>query len=218
MAVSTAEQAQRSAGVDVIEVDNPATGELVGSVPKLSPEQVAELVAKARAAQPAWEALGFDARARIFRRAKQWMITNRERMAQTIISETGKTYEDAGLEIPKSPGQFPFKHYRTPPSRAEVLPGFRAIYVFGDPRDCVASLFRRDLQPGRRPGICTVSRSIPRSGLPLPSHTARLAGGLSAKTSLDRINRMSVTMISLPTSCLSCPIISEGIHVNVTGT
>ena len=88
-----------TAAADLIEVTNPATGEVAGTVPKLSPEQVADMVARARAAQPAWEALGFRERARIFQRAKQWMLDNRERMAQTIISETGKTYEDAGLEI-----------------------------------------------------------------------------------------------------------------------
>ena len=120
MAIATKSRTRkRSAdgkGADLIEVTNPATGELAGTVPKLSPEQVTELVARARAAQPAWEALGFAERSRIFKRAKQWLLENRDRMAQTIISETGKTYEDAGLEISVAIESFGYwaknaKHY-----------------------------------------------------------------------------------------------------------
>jgi acyl-CoA reductase-like NAD-dependent aldehyde dehydrogenase len=96
---STTDRANASSAADLIEVTNPATGEVVGTVPRLSPEQVADLVARAGGAQPAWEALGFGERSRIFKRAKQWLLDNRERVAQTIIGETGKTDEDAGLEI-----------------------------------------------------------------------------------------------------------------------
>jgi acyl-CoA reductase-like NAD-dependent aldehyde dehydrogenase len=80
-----------------IPVENPATGEVIGTVPNRSPAEVAEIVARARAAQPAWEALGFAGRGRILRRAQQWVIDNSDRLIRTIISETGKTYEDAQL-------------------------------------------------------------------------------------------------------------------------
>ncbi|HEX2086827.1 MAG TPA: aldehyde dehydrogenase family protein, partial [Solirubrobacteraceae bacterium] len=80
-----------------IVVTNPATGREVGRVPELSAEQVAELARRARAAQPGWEALGFEGRARIMLRAQKWVLDNRERVIQTIVSETGKTYEDAQL-------------------------------------------------------------------------------------------------------------------------
>ena len=43
-------------------------------------EQVAELVARARAAQPGWEALGFEGRGRILRRAQKWVVDNAERV------------------------------------------------------------------------------------------------------------------------------------------
>ena len=52
---------------------------------------------RGRAAQPAWEALGFDGRARILRRAQKWTTDNAERIAKTIVAESGKTYEDALL-------------------------------------------------------------------------------------------------------------------------
>ena len=85
-----------SAGAE-IEVENPATGRVVGTVPDLTAEQVKEIVAKARAAQPGWEALGFAGRARIMRRAQKWLLDNAQRVIETIVSETGKTYEDAQL-------------------------------------------------------------------------------------------------------------------------
>ena len=84
-------------GDGAIQVENPATGEVIGTVPNRSADEVAEIVARARAAQPAWEALGFAGRARILRRAQKWVVDNSERLIETIVSETGKTYEDAQL-------------------------------------------------------------------------------------------------------------------------
>jgi acyl-CoA reductase-like NAD-dependent aldehyde dehydrogenase len=78
-----------------IPVENPATGQIVASVPDLDAAAVAELAARARAAQPNWEAFGFEARGRILLRAQKWLIDNAERVIETITSETGKTYEDA---------------------------------------------------------------------------------------------------------------------------
>jgi acyl-CoA reductase-like NAD-dependent aldehyde dehydrogenase len=78
-----------------ISVENPATGEIAGSVPDLGPEVVAEMAARARAAQPQWEAYGFEGRARVLKRAQKWLMDNSERVVATIVSETGKTYEDA---------------------------------------------------------------------------------------------------------------------------
>src|SRR3954454_24839157 len=80
-----------------IEVVNPATGEVISKVPDMSADQVRELVAKARAAQPAWEALGFEGRGRVLLRAQKWLLDNSERVIETIMSETGKTVEDAQL-------------------------------------------------------------------------------------------------------------------------
>ncbi|HEX7300726.1 MAG TPA: aldehyde dehydrogenase family protein [Solirubrobacteraceae bacterium] len=78
-----------------IAVENPATGEVIAHVPDLTADEVAELARGARAAQPAWEALGYEGRGRILRRAQKWMVDNAGRVIQTIVSETGKAYEDA---------------------------------------------------------------------------------------------------------------------------
>jgi acyl-CoA reductase-like NAD-dependent aldehyde dehydrogenase len=92
-----------------IPVENPATGETVATVPDLAPEAVAEMAARARAAQPGWEAFGFDGRARVLLRAQKWLMDNAEQVVSTIVSETGKTYEDATFaEISYGGGAFGF--------------------------------------------------------------------------------------------------------------
>jgi acyl-CoA reductase-like NAD-dependent aldehyde dehydrogenase len=82
---------------DGIPVENPATGETIATVPDLSAEQVAEMAARGRAAQPEWEAYGYEGRARVLLRAQKWLMDNADRVVETICSETGKTFEDANL-------------------------------------------------------------------------------------------------------------------------
>ena len=59
----------------------------------------------------------------------------------------------AGVDLPTSPGQWPFKHGRTPPPATDVPEGYRVLYLLGDPRDAVCSVFRRDLQLGHFGGL-----------------------------------------------------------------
>jgi acyl-CoA reductase-like NAD-dependent aldehyde dehydrogenase len=81
----------------MIEVRNPATGELLATVPALDAPALEALAARARAAQPQWAKLGFDGRARVLRRMQRWLLDNADRVIETIVSETGKAYEDAQL-------------------------------------------------------------------------------------------------------------------------
>jgi len=80
-----------------IPVENPATGEIVATVPDLGADAVADMARRGRAAQPDWEAHGFDGRARVLLRAQKWLMDNSEQVIATIVSETGKTFEDASL-------------------------------------------------------------------------------------------------------------------------
>jgi acyl-CoA reductase-like NAD-dependent aldehyde dehydrogenase len=92
--MASAEQ-EVAPGAAEIAVENPATGAVIGHVPDLGPEAVAELARRGRAAQPAWEALGFEGRGRVLRRAQRWVMDNAERVIETIVAETGKAWEDA---------------------------------------------------------------------------------------------------------------------------
>jgi acyl-CoA reductase-like NAD-dependent aldehyde dehydrogenase len=78
-----------------IAVENPATGEVIAHVPDLSPAEVTAMAARARAAHPAWEALGFDGRGRVLKRMQRWLLDHQDEVIAVIRSETGKTYEDA---------------------------------------------------------------------------------------------------------------------------
>lgn len=80
-----------------IQVENPATGEVVSQVPDLDREAVAALAARGRAAQPRWEAMGYQGRAHVLRRMQRWIIDHADEVADTISAETGKAYEDALL-------------------------------------------------------------------------------------------------------------------------
>jgi acyl-CoA reductase-like NAD-dependent aldehyde dehydrogenase len=83
----------------VVTVESPATGSIAGQVPDLNSEQVAELVERARRAQPAWTALGFEARAELLLKLRAWMVRERHGIIEVICAEGGKTYEDALIEV-----------------------------------------------------------------------------------------------------------------------
>ena len=117
---------------DTIEVENPATGQVIRSLPVTPPDEVAELVARARAAQPAWEALGFEGRARVLRRMQKWMIDNAERVIETIVDESGKTYEDASIvELSYGAGACGFWAKRAPKYLADERVRTTSPFVLG---------------------------------------------------------------------------------------
>src|SRR4051812_26586735 len=70
-----------------IEVRAPTDGRLLGTVPHLDAGDVALAAARARIAQPGWEALGFDGRARVLRRGCKWVLEHRREIVETISAE-----------------------------------------------------------------------------------------------------------------------------------
>jgi acyl-CoA reductase-like NAD-dependent aldehyde dehydrogenase len=105
--METGTGSQTGAGETIV-VNAPATGQKLGEVPIDDAATVAEKIKLARAAQPAWEALGFEARAEIFLTAKKWLIANSQRMLETICAENGKTFEDGQVEVSVAAGSFAF--------------------------------------------------------------------------------------------------------------
>jgi acyl-CoA reductase-like NAD-dependent aldehyde dehydrogenase len=115
-----------------IPVENPATGEVIRTIPATTPAEVATLVARARAAQPAWEALGFEGRGQILRRAQKWVTDNSDRIVETIVSETGKTWEDAQLaEVAYAANAFGFWAKRAPKYLADEKIRSANVFVAG---------------------------------------------------------------------------------------
>src|SRR3954452_22190765 len=115
-----------------IAVENPATGQVIAHVPELSAGEVAELARRGRAAQPAWEALGFDGRGRVLRRAQRWLLDNADRVIDTIVSETGKAWEDAqAAELAYGASAFGFWAKEAPRYLADERVRSAAIFVKG---------------------------------------------------------------------------------------
>ncbi len=133
--MATVEQqpaAARNGGGSGITVENPATGEVVATVPDLTDEEVRALVARARLAQPGWDALGFEGRGRVLRRAQKWVTDNADRVIETIVSETGKTWEDAQIaEISYAAAAFGFWAKQAPEYLADEKVKSASVFVKG---------------------------------------------------------------------------------------
>ncbi|HEU4392176.1 MAG TPA: aldehyde dehydrogenase family protein [Solirubrobacterales bacterium] len=81
-----------------LQVENPATGGLIATLPISSPEEVAETVARVRANQAEWEALGIEGRYHWLAKLRDWLLDNQEQVLDTMQLETGKVRADASNE------------------------------------------------------------------------------------------------------------------------
>ena len=88
-----------STGKDFIEVENPATEEIIAQVPNGTADDAERALEAARAAQPAWEALPPVERGTVLRRLAQLILENRERLARLVVAEQGKPLAEARGEI-----------------------------------------------------------------------------------------------------------------------
>ncbi len=73
-----------------LESFNPATGELIGSVPILTPAKVQDVVDDVAEVQPFWAQLSLDDRGRYLRRAADVMLDELDELAQLLTREQGK--------------------------------------------------------------------------------------------------------------------------------
>jgi acyl-CoA reductase-like NAD-dependent aldehyde dehydrogenase len=71
-------------------IHDPATGAELGRAPEATVDDLDAALARARAAQPAWEALGHEARTEILLRAADAIDANAEALAQLLSREQGK--------------------------------------------------------------------------------------------------------------------------------
>jgi len=77
---------------------DPATGEVVGEVPLTPVAEIPGIVARARAAQPAWAALGLEGRAEILGRTAAMLAERAEQHGALITREMGKPINEAIFE------------------------------------------------------------------------------------------------------------------------
>jgi acyl-CoA reductase-like NAD-dependent aldehyde dehydrogenase len=95
MAVTTKAEKSKAAKAEAaaggpLESFNPATGERVGEVPTISPEQVQSIVDDVAEVQPFWAQLSLAERARYLRRATQVVVDHADEIAELLTREQGK--------------------------------------------------------------------------------------------------------------------------------
>ncbi|MFI1914496.1 aldehyde dehydrogenase family protein [Nocardia sp. NPDC020380] len=81
-----------------IEVRNPATGALAGTVPIDSADTVAAKVRELRLYQPEWEAIGPEGRKEWLLKLQDWLVDNTDHLADVLQSETGKARVDSLID------------------------------------------------------------------------------------------------------------------------
>jgi malonate-semialdehyde dehydrogenase (acetylating)/methylmalonate-semialdehyde dehydrogenase len=84
---------------DTQEVRNPATDEVVTRVPLSGASDVDAAVRAAEAAFPAWRSTPPQERVRSFFKLRQLLDEHRDELARLIVTEMGKTLEDAAGEV-----------------------------------------------------------------------------------------------------------------------
>lgn len=82
-----------------VEVENPATGAVIASVPRGSVDDADRAVTAAYQAQAAWEAVPPVNRGQLLKDLARLILENRERLARTVIAEQGKPLHEARGEI-----------------------------------------------------------------------------------------------------------------------
>jgi succinate-semialdehyde dehydrogenase/glutarate-semialdehyde dehydrogenase len=86
-------------GSQTISVVNPATGSVLGTVPKLGAEETRRAVDAAERAWPAWRAKTAKERSGVLRKWFDLMMANQEDLAQILTAEQGKPLAEARGEI-----------------------------------------------------------------------------------------------------------------------
>ena len=107
MAIDTVTESARKDSRESFEVTNPADGSVIRSVPLDGPAEVGATVARVRANQPAWEALGFKGRAR-------WLVqaarldsrpSGRDRRHHAAGNRQGPRRSGGRVRLPDGPHQ-----------------------------------------------------------------------------------------------------------------
>ena len=82
-----------------IDVTNPASGELLGTIPKMGADETRQAIEAANAAYPAWRAKTAKERAAILRKWFDLMMENQEDLARMMTAEQGKPLKESMGEI-----------------------------------------------------------------------------------------------------------------------
>jgi len=151
-----------------IDVDDPATGEIIGRVPRLGGSHAQAAIDAAERAMPAWAALTAKERANILRRWYDLIMAHQEPLARILTREQGKPLAEARGEIAYAASFIEWFAEEAKRVYGEVIPGHLAdkrIVVLKQPIGVVAAItpwnfpaamITRKLGPALAAGCATV--------------------------------------------------------------
>ncbi|MFQ6776128.1 NAD-dependent succinate-semialdehyde dehydrogenase [Cereibacter sphaeroides] len=163
-----------------IEVTNPATGAVIGTVPDAGAAETARAVAAAEAAFGPWRALTAAERATHLRRLAQAILDHREALAELLTEEQGKPLAEARGEVGMSAAYIQWFAEEARRVYGEVIPSpwpDRRLLVTRQPVGVVAaitpwnfpsSMLARKIGPALAAGCTVVAKpasQTPFSGL-----------------------------------------------------
>ena len=133
---------ESSAG-GVLEVDNPATGDIVGTVPRLGQAETRRAIDAAARAFPAWRKTTAKARAVVLRRWFDLMIANQEDLARLMTTEQGKPLAESRGEVAYAASFLEWFGEEAKRVYGDTIPGHQAdkrIVVIKEPIGVVACI------------------------------------------------------------------------------
>ncbi|MCH7929710.1 MAG: aldehyde dehydrogenase family protein, partial [Proteobacteria bacterium] len=128
---------------ETVEVNNPATGEILGAVPKMGAQETRRAIEAARRAYPAWRARTAKQRAQILRGWFDLMMANQEDLAILMTAEQGKPLAESRGEIAYAASFIEWFAEEGKRAYGDVIPqtfADRRIVVIKEPVGVVASI------------------------------------------------------------------------------
>ena len=128
---------------ETIEVNNPATGEILGAVPKMGAQETRRAIEAANRAYPAWRARTAKQRAQILRGWFDLMMANQEDLAVLMTAEQGKPLAESRGEVAYAASFIEWFAEEGKRAYGDVIPqtfADRRIVVIKEPVGVVASI------------------------------------------------------------------------------
>jgi succinate-semialdehyde dehydrogenase/glutarate-semialdehyde dehydrogenase len=128
---------------EVIEVDNPATAEIVGTVPRLGQSETRRAIDAAARAFPAWRKMTAKARAAVMRRWSDLMLAHQDDLARLMTIEQGKPLAESRGEVAYAASFLEWFGEEAKRIYGDTIPGHqpdKRIVVIKDPIGVVACI------------------------------------------------------------------------------
>ncbi|MGA3193925.1 MAG: NADP-dependent succinate-semialdehyde dehydrogenase [Terriglobales bacterium] len=130
-------------GANAIKVDDPATGEIIGTVPNMGATQTRQAIEAAARAFPAWRSRTAKERAIVLRRWFDLMIANQDDLANLMTLEQGKPLTESRGEVMYAASFLEWFGEEAKRVYGDTIPGHQAdkrIVVIKDPVGVVACI------------------------------------------------------------------------------